>query len=428
MIKRFIPIGPAVILLWIAASPLYSESIDFRGHIRRLTFSGNNVIHFPCLSDDGRIMLYVVEIKGEEKTKKAIRVLNVEDGEERELFRSGEKRALAPFQDIPLIVGSKPPVLSGNGRVAVFSLSLGEPAHILDHYLAVVNTDGTNFWVIHFPIEALKGKDIKSLDFESDHWERVSNFTVNSEGNRIACLLKGYLGPRRYGNPSGIIFVDTLSKTLRTILAPNFIENEWKWSSFPCRPLLGGGWAFCMSGNGQRVVFGAQSSADKTDYDLYVVEWNGKKMRRITDFNDRWFSLADVSHDGEKVAFFYNGREKQGIGTYTVMTDGSGLKYLKSRVAPRVELFDMSGDGRYILFKHIYKGMILDLYTGLEGVAFDEDTPGYIKGLTPMDFPRLPAFWEAKITSFKGDKILIIGPPKGKETPEIYLLSIEIKK
>lgn len=427
MIKKFIPIGAAVILFWIAASSTYSESIDFLSNIRRLTFSGNNVVHFPCLSDDGRIMLYVVEINDGEKTTKAVRVMNIEDGEERELFRSGERRAPAPFKDIPLIVGSKPPVLSGNGRVAVFSLSPGEPAHILDHYLAVVNTDGTNFWVIHFPIESLKGKDTKLLDFESDHWERISNYAVNSEGDRIACLLKGHLGPRRYGNTSGIIFIDTLNKTLRTILAPNFIENEWKWSSFPRSPLLGGGWAFCMSGNGQKVIFGAQSSTDKTDYDLYIVEWNGKKKRRITDFNDRWFSLADVSHDGEKVVFFYNGREKQGIGTYIVKTDGSGLKYLKSRVAPRVELFDMSGNGRYILFKHIYKGMILDLYTGLEMVAFDEETPGYIKGLTPMDFPRIPAFWGAKIMSFKGDKILIVGPPQGKETPEIYLLLMEIK-
>ncbi|GAI52090.1 unnamed protein product, partial [marine sediment metagenome] len=122
--------------------------------------------------------------------------------------------------------------------------------------------------------------------------------------------------------------------------APDFDGDEWKWPSFPCRPLTGGGWAFALSGNGQKIVFGAQSSTDKIDYDLYVVNWDGKEMRRITNFHDRWFSLADISHDGEKIVFFYNGRKKQGIGTYTVNGEGKELKYIKSRLAPRVELFD----------------------------------------------------------------------------------------
>jgi hypothetical protein len=317
--------------------------------------------------------------------------------------------------------------LSGNGRIAVFSLSLGEPANILDHYLAVVNIDGTNFRVISFPNEALEGKNLKSLDFTSGNWERVSNYAVSSDGKRIACVLKGHLGPRRYGNPGGIILLDASTQKQRTILGPDFVGNEWKWLSYPRRPLIGGGWAFAMSGNGQKIVFGAQSSADKVDYDLYVVNWDGKKMRRITDFHDRWFSLADISRSGEKIAFFYNGRKKQGMGTYTVNGSGENLKYIKSRSAPRVELFDMSGDGQYILFKHIYRGMILNLKTGLEMVAFDESTPGYAKGLTPMDFPRIPAFWSPKIMSLKGDRALLVGPPQGKETPEIYMLSIDVK-
>ncbi len=157
------------------------------------------------------------------------------------------------------------------------------------------------------------------------------------------------------------------------------------------------------------------------------MNWNGKEIRRITDFHDRWFSLADISHDGEKIAFFYNGRKKQGIGTYTVNSGGKDLKHIKSGLAPRVELFDMSGDGKYILFKHIYKGMILNLNTGLEMVAFDESTPGYVKGLTPMDFPRIPAFWSPKTISHRGDRILLVGPPQGKETPEIYILNIDME-
>lgn len=427
MIRKLILIAAAFIFFRMAAAHIDIKNIPLRGDIKRLTYSGNNIAQYPCLSDDGQWMLYILEIKDGEKTAKSVRVMNIEDGKERELFRDGERKAPAPFKEISLILGSKPPLLSGNGRLAVFSLSLGAPGHILDHYLAVINTDGTNFWIVHFPIDALKGKDLKSLEFTTGDWERVSNYAVSSDGNRIACVLKGHLGLRRYGHPSGIVFLDTLNKKQKTILAPDFIENEWKWSSFPRRPLSGGAWAFAMSGNGQKVVFGAQSSTDTNNYDLYVTNWEGKDIRRITDFQDRWFSLADVSYDGEKIVFFYNGREKRGIGTYTVNIDGSGLKYLESKVAPRVEFFDMSGNGRYILFKHIYKGVILDLYTGLEMVAFEEETPGYIEGLIPMDFPRIPAFWSPRVMSFRGDRALLIGPPNGKETPEIYLLSIDVK-
>lgn len=425
MIKKYILIVAAVVLVSVAASPLSNENARFQGKIKRLTYSGNNAVHYPCLSDDGRWMLYILEIKDGDKSIKSVKVMNVEDGKERELYRDGEKKALPPFNDVSLIVGSKPPLLSGNGRTAVFSLSLSEPINILDHYLAVVNTDGTDFWLTKFPIDALRGKDTESLDFTSSDWERVSNYAVSNDGNRIACVLKGHLGPTRYGNPSGIVFLDVSDKKQRTILSPEFDGKEWSWSSIPRRPLLGGGWAFAMSGNGQKIVFGAKSFTDKIDYDLYVTDWDGKETKRITDFHDRWFSLADISHDGEKIVFFYNGSKKHGIGTYMVHADGSELKYLEPKLVPRIELFDMSGNGRYILFKHIYKGMIFDLETGVEIVAFDEDTRGYVKGIIPMDFPRIPAFWVPRIMSFRGDRILLAGPPQGKETPEIYVLSIE---
>lgn len=427
MIKKYIQLTGIVSFFLIAIPQLNALEARNQGEIKRLTYSGNNVVHYPCLSDDGRQMLYTIEIKDEEETIKAVRIMNVEDGKERELFRDGVKKAPAPFEDISLLVGSKPPVLSGNGRVAVFSLSLSAPANILDHYLAAVNNDGTNFRVIRFPIKTLEGKNLKSLEFTSGDWERLSNYAVSSDGKHIACVLKGNLGPRRYGNPGAIVLLDASSHEQRTILAPDFDGNEWKWFSFPRSPLIGGGWAFALSGNGQKVVFGAQSSADKTDYDLYVVNWDGEKMRKITDFHDRWFSLADINHDGEKIVFFYNGRKKQGIGTYIVNASGKELKYIKSRLAPRVELFDMSGDGQHILFKHIYKGIILNLSTGLEMVAFDESNPGYAQGLTPMDFPGIPAFWNPKIISLKGNRVLLVGPPQGKETPEIYMLSIDVK-
>jgi len=71
--------------------------------------------------------------------------------------------------------------------------------------------------------------------------------------------------------------------------------------------------------------------------------------------------------------------------------------------------------------------MILDLETGQEMVAFDDNTPGYITGMMPMDFPRIPSFWSSRIMNFSGNKVLLVGPPQGKETPEIYLLSLDVK-
>jgi hypothetical protein len=427
MFREYKQFSAFLILLWLAVLSLPAASPVSHSEIKRLTYSGNNVVEYPCLSDDGRLVLYIVEIKNDQESLKSVRMMNVDSGKETELFRSGTMTAPAPFEEIPLMVGSKPPVLSGNGQIAIFSLTLGEPKNILDHYLAVVNTDGSGFKIVSFPIDALKDRDLEPLDFESAEWERISNYAIDRKGTRAACLVKGHLGPRRYGNPSGIIFLDIPDLKQRTILAPGFIGSEWVWPSFPRRPLLGGGWSFCLSGDGEKLVFGAQSSEEKTDYDLYYTDWEGKVLKRLTDFHDRWFSLADIDVEGKQVVFYYNGNKKQGMGTYIINSDGTGLEYLESKVAPRIELFELSGNGRFILFKHVYKGMILDLQTGKEAVAFDENTPGYAKGLFPMDFPRLPAFWRPRIMSLKGNRILLIGPPQGKETPEIYMLRLSME-
>jgi hypothetical protein len=428
MTKKFIAIAALFMLICIEVLPIEIKTTSHPRSIKRLTYSGNNLAQYPCLSDDGRWMLYVLEIKDGDKTIKTVRLMNIEGRKERELFRDGKKSALVPYEGTPLLLGSKPPILSGNGGVAVFSLSLGLPHQIKDHYLAVVKSDCSDFWITAFPFEALKGRDLTSLEFTNGDWERISHYAISHDGQRMAIILKGHLGPRRYGHPSGLIFLNLQSKKQRTILAPDFIEKEWKWSSFPRRPLSGGGWAFAMSGGGEEIVFGAQSSPDVNDYDLYITAWEAKNIKRLTDFADRWFSLADINNQGEKVAFFYNGTKKQGIGSYTIQSDGSRLEYLVSDVAPRIEFFDMSGDGRYLLFKHIYRGMLLDLSTGRETVAFDEETSGYIKDLIPMDFPRFPAFWRPRIMNFSGDRILLMGPPKGKEKPEIYLLIMSAKQ
>jgi hypothetical protein len=90
----------------------------------------------------------------------------------------------------------------------------------------------------------------------------------------------------------------------------------------------------------------------------------------------------------------------------------------------RIDYFDISGNGRFVLYKNIYQGKRLNLEKGEEIVAFSDKTQGYAQGLMPMDFPHFPSFWRPQIVNATGDRILLIGPPQGKESPEIYLLTI----
>lgn len=412
----------AVFLFSLTVFSLESEGSVLNGVIKRLTHSGNNSVHYPSLSDLGHKVLYVLEIEDGKKSTKTIQILDVETEEQRELFKSGTRLAPPPFSDSFLFVGTKPPILSGDGRMAVFSLSLGEPRNIPDHYLAVVHLDGTSFKVFPFPIKALEGIDLKSYEFSSTDWERLSYYAVSTDGSRIACVVKGHHGPSRYGNPSGIIVLDTTTEKQQTLLSPDFVEKQWTWTDTPMRPLTGGGWGFGLSGNGQKIIFGAQSSSTKTDYDLYSMDWTGEKLSKITNFQDRWFSLADISQDGHQILFYYTGQKKQAIGSYLFQEDGQKIFYLQTSSGSRIEFFDMSGNGHFIAYLEGYTGKIFDIQTGNDTMAFDENTEGYAAGMAPMDFPRIPSFWCPKILSHSGNRILLAGFPPGRTTPEIYML------
>jgi hypothetical protein len=425
MVKRFIPIILVCSVFCVLQTTFITAEENSKAHIRRLTRLGNDLAKFPCLSSDGQKMLYTLEIKENEGETRVIKYMNLEDGTETELFRDGTKPAPSPFEENFLRVGSKPPVLSGNGKIATFTLSVDGPINLKDHFLAVLPTDGSGISITSFPIQNLEGMDLKSFEFETGNWERVANYSISADGNRIACLVKGHLGPRELGGASGIILLDVEAKKQTTLLAPELKTEGWIWTSFPRQPSTGGGWAFCMSEDGQTVVFGAQGSDDPNDYDLYSAQWIDREIKRLTDFSDRWISLADISQDGQAVIFFYTGSKKQGIGTYRIKGDGNGLTYLKSSIKPRMDFFDVSGDGRFVLFKNIYQGYKLDLQTGEETIVFSDKTQGYIQGMIPMDLPHYPSFWRPQIMNVSGDRVLLVGPPQGKESPEIYLLSID---
>ena len=427
MKNTFISLLGIVCLFNLTIYPAEAGTQNVNGVIKRLTYSGNSTVHFPCLSDMGDKVLYILENEKSEGFTKSIQILDTETGETDELFRNGTRSAPPPFSESPLNVGTKPPILSGDGRVAVFSLSIGEPVGITDHYLAVAQTDGTSFKLFPFPIKDLENKDLKSFEFLSADWERLSYYSVNTDGSKIACVVKGHLGPSRYGNPSAIITLDMTTEQKQTFFAPDFVDEQWTWTDFPKRPLTGGGWAFGLSGNGNKIIFGAQSSTDITDYDLYSMDWTGENLLKITDIKDRWFSLAHIDQDGHRIVFYYTGQKKQAIGSYLLQIekDNIDITFLQTPSgSPYVEFFDMSGNGNIVAFLQGYSGKIFDIQTGAATTAFDENTEGYAGGISPMDFPRFPSFWCPQILSLNGDRVLLVGFPVGRTSPEIYLLSL----
>lgn len=409
----------------VGVFPLFSQPASLGVDIERLTHSGNGEVTHCSISADGRYVIYVLETKSGSEVQKTIRMLHVDSGKTEDIFTEGQTVVEKPFGKGSLMVGSKPPLLSGNGQVAVFTLTLGAPDNILDHYLAVAGPGKQGVALYRFSHQGISEEDMGPEGFKSPAWERISHYAVSHDGNRIACVLKGHLGPRRFGDCSGIALLDLDASGQRFLMEPVFKEDSWNWSSFPRNPLLGGGWSFSMSGNGEKLVFGAQSSQEETDYDLYVADWQDSSPRKITAFNDRWFSMAAMDFKGNGVLFYYNGKKKQGIGTYRVNADGTGLRYVESPSGGRIELYGVSVDGTTIFYKNVYRGLLMHLPSGREYVLFDGQLSGTPRGLSFMDFPLCPAFWTPETINMTGDRLLIFGSPQGRQSAEIYMLSFD---
>ena len=417
-----------VFIFLVSVSLVSPRVTTLPAKIKRVTFSGNHKVLSSSISGNGQAIIYILEMKSDGNTPTSVRFLQLDTGQEVEIFSEADHSLQKPFGQGRLMLGSKPPLLSGDGRTAVFLLSLGEPENIIDHFLAVANTADKRIQLFSFPHESLKGLDAGPMGFQSSNWERISHVAINDNGTRIACAVKGHLGPRRFGSCSGIVLLDLKKKTRSMALSPVFADETWKWPTYPRNPLLGGGWAFALSGNGDKLLFGAQSSEDKADYDLYVMTWPDGPATRITRFSDRWFSMADIGFDGEQVVFFYSGNKEQGIGTYRVKVDGSGLQKITSPSTPRIELYGFAGKSSCLFYKNVYQGMMMVLSSGKEYLILDPRVPGYASGVIPMDFPQVPAFWTPRGISYNGDKVLLSGPPTGRQSPEIYMLSIDVVK
>ncbi|MBW1803116.1 MAG: hypothetical protein JRJ85_20580 [Deltaproteobacteria bacterium] len=403
--------------------------------ITRLTYSGSNWIGYPSVSDDGHLITFLEQVRdtsfvpGKTYVRRMIKIIRSDGSDARLLFADSTVHGPAPYDDAFFMVGTKPPLISGNGEKVIFSLSLSQPAGMVDRYLGVVNGDGTGFRAMEFQNEALASVEWKDEGFTSDAWARVANYAMSDDGHRIACVVKGHAGPVSKGNPGGIILFGADESTYRTLLAPTLADGRWTWTGFPRNPLTGGGWAFALSGDGQYILFGAQSSEEKTDYDLYRIEINSEIVSRVTAFHDRLFSFADISDDGNIVTFYYAGKKLMGAGTYRVTAAGGNAQFV---VAPpgegRIDYDDATGTGEMMFYNTPRGAFSIDFKQDHNTLLFGPGTRGHVRSGIEMDFPSYPSFWASTFVSDDGQTVLLTGVPVGKDLVELYVLRVSDTK
>ena len=399
-----------------------AESIQ----LQRLTFSKEDVVSYPSMDEAGKLVAYRHELLDPTKGEKvaSVRVLQVDGLISKVIFTDGTLKAPPPHEAYFLVCGTKPPVISGGGGKVVFSLSLGAPVSLEDHYLGVANTDGSGLKVLSLRNEELARHDWRKLGFMDDTWRSLSQYRISHDGQEIACLVKGHLGPRDWPMPSGILLLRTDGSAQRTLLAPKLGEKAWVWEGYPRMPFTGGGWVFELSGNGKKLLFGAQSSADKEDYDLYTMDADGKGIKKVTDIKDRWLVRGDLSNDGNTLSLFYSGRKLDGMGTYVSGFGKEGFRPLSSKFTDRVDFKELSGNGRRIVHRVQGHGLFVIEAGGEEFQVFNERT-GAIQGVKEgVDFPNFPSFWSPRFLSATGDRAVVEAVPSGKERKELFLMRL----
>ncbi len=424
MIKRIAFIALAASMM-CAVQP---QGLDAQGRpdgvqLQRLTFSKDDVVSYPSTDEAGRLVAYRQEALDVQKGEKiaSIRVLDVDRMSTKVIFTDRTVKAPAPHEGQLLLCGTKPPVISGDGRKVAFSVGLGAPLFLEDHYLCVANSDGTDLRVIPLRNEELVARDWKGMGFLSDQWRSISQYRISDDGEQVACLAKGHLGVREASMPSGILIVRSDGSGQRTLLAPKWKDRDWSWEGYPRNPFTNGGWVFELSGDGKSLIFGAQSAAEREDYDLYMMTSDGRDLEKIAGIKDRWIVRGDVSRDGKTIAFFYSGKKMEGMGTYAVEFGRKGMHRVLSKVTDRVDFREMSSDGRTILHRVQGVGLFAIQADGGEFQIFDERS-GMVQGMKGVpDFPSFPSFWGSRFVSAKGDRILLEAVPIGKDRKEIFM-------
>jgi hypothetical protein len=416
------------IFLMSIPARIWGEVGYIKGEFVRITFTRDEVLKYPSMDREGHMVVYrseKVDTKGEKRS--SVEVISPGDKKPKLLFEEGRVRAPKPMDGHFLILGTKPPVISGDGKKVVFSLSLGAPLFIDDHYLGVVNTDGTDFRVIEIVNEEIKKGDFEKWGFTDNKWRTISQYRITDDGKTIACLVKGHMGGRKVSTTSAIVLVSSDGSSQKTLIAPRLEGEGWVWDGYPRNPFLGGGWIFDLTGDGKGLIFGAQSGPERTDYDIYFMEIDGKKIKKLTDIKDRWFVRGAISSDGKVFCFFYSGKKLNGIGTYILDSGMDKPIYLRSRIIDRVSFEAISGNGKRVFYRASEGGLAFtDLVNGNEGLIKQEGLNGPNGLREEVSFPSIPSFWSPRFVSMRGDKLLLEAYLGTKDKKEIFLLRLPV--
>ena len=71
-------ISIVLLIILLMTGTVFSEVSNKQGQIKRLTHTGNDRALYPCLSDDGERVLYVLEMDSETGTNKSLKLMNIE--------------------------------------------------------------------------------------------------------------------------------------------------------------------------------------------------------------------------------------------------------------------------------------------------------------------------------------------------------------
>jgi hypothetical protein len=414
----------AVFLMLIAwyKGNVYGDIPLHEGRLTRLTVSKNDTVMYPSMDAAGKTVVYrqeTLDPKGQKIV--SIRLVRIEDLSKKILFVDGSVNAPPPHEGRALVCGTKPPVISGDGSTVAFTLTLGSPDFVDDHYLAVIKTDGTGLQILPVKNQTLVGKDLDRWDFEDDSWRTISQYRISNDGRHVACLVKGHMGAREISMPSGILIVASDGTATKTLLTPELQRKGWHWVDSPSRPFTGGGWIFDFSGNGKKVLFGARSSKVEESYDVYTMDADGGGIERLTNIEDRWFVRGDISDDGTIVCLYYSGGKLNGTGTYVAGFGSDDLRRLRSEITDRVDFEEMTGDGTRIFYRILGAGLAVQKADGSEYLILDERrmAPQGLKN--PLDYPYFPSFWNPSFVSVDGGRMILEGVPTGKDRREFFL-------
>ncbi len=419
----------AIILFLFGVAPAPAKTPDANFKVSRIINAGlTERVLYPTMDGKGKFLIYyrdrLLKAGG---SVRSLFVYDREQKQEKRLFKSGVKAAPAPFKGEKLIISQNPPKISTKGDKVIFPLSLSGANSPTNHYLGLVNLDGSGFIALSLKIEALETIDWKKLGFKGPFWERFSAYDISADGKTIACVVKGDLGPGTYRQPSAIAIINTDTLKVKYFLAPTWQKGEWKYSRLPMKVLTGGGWSFDLDDRGELLLFGGKPTPKKGEYDLYLLDTSNGNVSRLTDFLDRPFARGKLMA-GKKVFFFYGGAKKEGVGTYFINPNKPKSFYFGGK-GSRSFLQGFGAGGENLYYTSGDRGAVYNLKSGLETTIFKRgNLIGINSNIQPCEgwrFPFYPSGFTPTIATAGGSRFLATAICEQGQTPQFFLITLD---